>query len=67
MNETGNGPVCLTVPIGDFRETDLMAALEFVVRQYERQPTLIQSDGTPADTWMEVSRAVFWLNEKFKC
>lgn len=67
MNETGNGPVCLTVPIGDFRETDLMAALEFVVRQYERPPIQVLANGGSVEKFEEIARAVYWLNEKYKC
>ena len=49
-------PLTLSVPIGEYRETDLMAALEFVVihwHAFREQPD------------NEIARAVSWLSEKY--
>jgi hypothetical protein len=51
-------PLSLIVPLGDLRETDLMAALEFVVTHW-RGSTYSDEPNT------EIARAVSWLSEKY--
>jgi hypothetical protein len=52
------GPLCLKVPLGDLKETDLMAALEFVVTHWRASRYSDEPE-------REISRAVSWLSEKY--
>jgi hypothetical protein len=55
------GPLCLKVPLGDRKETDLMAALEFVVTHWTYSVHQSNDDECTA----EIARAVSWLSEKY--
>jgi hypothetical protein len=54
-------PLTLSVPLGEaLRETDLMAALEFVVEHWRYS---VRHDEEISDP--EIARAVSWLSEKY--
>jgi hypothetical protein len=53
------GPLCLNVPLGELRETDLMVALEFVVTHW-------RASRYGDEPEREISRAVSWLSEKYR-
>lgn len=61
MNDTiVAAPIMLSVPLGDLKETDLMAALEAVMLHWE-----LAGRSDLDETYPEMARAAAWLFAKY--